>query len=111
MALDVNQTLSTSRGVGFRTAPAAPEDPYRAAAGQDAAQLDRVSGDRFGGILCHVGAAGGTGQFELERLPVATGPFRNDVGDEPAVVLGSQHHLTPCGAGDVDTVHPCRTVG
>ena len=40
-------------------------------------------------------ATGRPCEHQRERLTMAMRPFGDDVGDDPAVVLPAQHHLTP----------------
>ena len=95
----------------FRAGPAEGNDGGEqasgfAAPGECATELDRVDHVRFATSACGEDAAGVAGQLEREGLAVTAGPFGDHVGDDAAVVFGSQNELAAGCTGGVDPVHP-----
>ena len=78
------------------------------AAGTDAAALDGVhlDGDDVVEFVPDVGAAGGSGQLQAERVGVGGGPFGDDVGHDATVVVGGRQDVTVDGSAEVNAVHP-----
>src|SRR5580692_10508484 len=78
----------------------------RQAAGERADEVEGVDVDALAALALAEGPAGRAVQDELERLPVDGGPFGDDVGDQPAVVVGGELHRPAGRAADVDAVAP-----
>ena len=56
--------------------------------GERADEIDGVDLDVLATVALAEGPAGRAVEHELERLAVERGPFGDDVGDQPAVVVG-----------------------
>src|SRR5580704_10089410 len=76
------------------------------ATGDCADEVNGVDLDSFAvGALAEL-PAGGTFEDELEWLAVDACPLADDVGDEPAVVIGAEGHRPVDGLVDVDAMGP-----
>src|SRR3954451_12578190 len=62
------------------------------AAGERADEVEGVELDALTAATLAEGTPRGAGEQELERLPVDPGPFDDQVGDEPPVVVGGELH-------------------
>ena len=60
------------------------------ASAECSAELDRVERDLWPAGTGLVGAAGGAGERQSERLPMSACPLRDDIGDEATVVRRRQ---------------------
>jgi hypothetical protein len=79
------------------------------AAGEGAAEFDSVERYvlRVGVVgLAGVGPAAPASQVEGEGLAVAVCPFGNDVGDDPAIVVGAEIEWPVKNPSRVGAVHP-----
>ena len=68
------------------------------ALGEDADEVDRVDCDVLAVDALDEGAAGGPVSSQRERLAVDPRPLGDDVGDDPAVVVGVEVHRPPVAA-------------
>ena len=76
------------------------------ATGEGADEVEGVDLDAFAADALGELPAGGAVEHELEGLAVDVGPFGDDVGDEPAVVVGGELHRAADGRVDVDPMGP-----
>src|SRR5574341_1192345 len=85
---------------GLRSAPGSErhllgeQAGARGTARKDPAELDRVEGDLLAGVALRERSARGPGELEAEGPAVAPSPLGHDVGDEAAVVFGSEPERT-----------------
>src|SRR5829696_3768224 len=64
----------------------------RTTTGERADEFEGVDLDVLAPDPLGEGAAGGSGEHELERLAVDGGPFGHVIGDQAAVVVGGELH-------------------
>ena len=93
--------VGDQRGRGWRRMPV----PV-AALGQDPAELDGVHRDVLATAPARNCPPAGPPSVEDEGLAVGARPFGDDVGDEPAVVVGIEVERLAGRPRQVDAVHP-----